>query len=62
MVEISQTMSLEGLTSAMRALQEARQRIQANANPRLTLEALFVKMSTHLEQTRNLLPGHPRPI
>jgi DNA polymerase-3 subunit delta' len=62
MVAISHTMSLEALTSAMRALQDARQRIQANANPRLTLEALFVKMSTHLDQTRNLLPGHPRPI
>jgi DNA polymerase-3 subunit delta' len=60
MVEISHIMSLEALTSAMRALQDARQRIQANANPRLTLEALFVKMSTHLDQTRNLLPGHPR--
>jgi hypothetical protein len=55
-------MSLEALTSAMRALQDARQRIQANANPRLTLEALFVKMSMHLDQTRNLLPGHPRLI
>ncbi|HSM90686.1 MAG TPA: DNA polymerase III subunit delta' C-terminal domain-containing protein, partial [Desulfobacterales bacterium] len=48
MVEISHTMRLEALTSAMRALQDARQRIQANANPRLTLEALFVKMSAHL--------------
>jgi DNA polymerase III subunit delta' len=62
MVEISHTVSLAALTSAMRALQDARRRIQANANPRLTLEALFVKMSTHLNQTRNLLPGHPRPI
>jgi len=62
MVEIAPTMSLEALTSAMRALQDARQRIQANANPRLTLEALFVKMSTHLDQTRNLLTGHPRLI
>jgi DNA polymerase-3 subunit delta' len=61
-VPISQTMRLEGLTSAMRALQDARQQIQANANPRLTLEALFVKMATHLDQTSNLLPGHPRLI
>jgi len=60
MLAISQTMSLEALTSAMGALQEARQRIQANANPRLTLEALFVKMAAPLDQTKNLLPGHPR--
>lgn len=61
-VAISQTMRLEALTSSMRALQEARQRIQANANPRLTLETLFVKMAQYLDQTRNLLAGHPHSI
>jgi DNA polymerase-3 subunit delta' len=59
LVAISQTLSLESLTNTMRALQDTRRRIQANANPRLTLEALFVKMAKHLDQTKNLLPGHP---
>jgi len=47
MVALAQTMNLEALTSSMRALQDARQRIQANANPRLTLETLFVKIAAH---------------
>jgi len=37
------------LVQATGALAEARRRIQANANPRLALEALLVKMASALQ-------------
>jgi DNA polymerase-3 subunit delta' len=50
----SQASGLERLVSAMGALHETRQRLQANANPRLALEALFLTIASDVAA-----PGRP---